>query len=112
MRSSSSSGRRASNDSIPIAIERPPMGLEVALQRQNRDSALLLFDHPITRPPDHPIPPHHPRVCSCASSGRLAASIPFIPAPSDSSASTRAFASRQCVVALTIARARFSGSST
>ena len=52
---------------------------------------------------------HHPRVWSRASSGRLAASIPFMPEPSDSSASTSACASRQCVVALTIARARRAG---
>ena len=37
--------------------------------------------------------------------------MPFIPDPRDSSASSSAWASRQWVVAFTMARARFSGSS-
>src|SRR5262249_1008262 len=55
--------------------EGPAMRLEVSLEREDGDAPAIL-----------PARLHHPRVWSWASSARLAASMPFIPEPSDSSA--------------------------
>ncbi len=81
--------------------ERLPVRLEVALERQDGDRPRLRLRDRITIRASGAAPPREgspPRSPSC-------------PTPSDSSASRAPAASRQCVVALTIARARFSGSS-
>src|SRR5204862_5013018 len=87
--------RLASLEGVEPDLAQPPaVRREVALQSEDGDLSV-----------------HQPLPCIRASSGRLAASIPFIPVPRDSSASTSACASCQCVVAFTMARARRAGSS-